>query len=109
MVNSEQFGPVVPIIPFDDEQVAVEMANDSEFGLCSSVWTEDPQRALGLARRLHAGYTYLNAHGPMAQDSRAPFGGFKQSGLGRNLGYQGILEFMEEHSISSAPGWLLGP
>ena len=44
----------------------------------------------------------------MAQDGRAPFGGFKQSGLGRNLGYEGVLEFLEYHSISAAPGWLNG-
>jgi len=106
VVCSEQFGPVIPIIPFRNDDEAVAMANDTEFGLCSSVWTRDPERALAVARRLEAGYTYLNAHGPMAQDGRAPFGGFKQSGIGRNLGYEGVLEFMEPHSISSAPGWL---
>ena len=106
VVSEEQFGPVMPIIPFETEDEAVRMANDTEFGLCSSVWTQDPERALRVARRLEAGYTYLNAHGPMAQDGRAPFGGFKQSGFGRNLGYEGVLEFMEYHSISSRPGWL---
>ena len=60
-----------------------------------------------VARQLEAGYTYLNAHGPMAQDGRAPFGGFKQSSVGRNLGYDGVLEFLEPHSISAPAGWLL--
>lgn len=106
VVSCEQFGPVVPIIPFETEDEAIRLANDTEFGLCSSVWTVDPERAVRVARRLEAGYTYLNAHGPMAQDSRAPFGGFKQSGFGRNLGYEGVLEFLEYHSISAAPGWL---
>ncbi|GMR22371.1 MAG: aldehyde dehydrogenase family protein [Acidobacteriota bacterium] len=106
VVRCEQFGPVVPIIPFNNDDEAVAMANDTEFGLCSSVWTQDRERALEVARRLEAGYTYLNAHGPMAQDGRAPFGGFKQSGVGRNLGYDGVLEFLEPHSISAAPGWL---
>lgn len=106
VVNSEQFGPVMPILPFETEEEAIRMANDSEFGLCSSVWTSDPERALHVARRLEAGYTYLNAHGPMAQDGRAPFGGVKQSGIGRNLGFEGVLEFMESHSISGPPGWL---
>ncbi len=106
VVRCEQFGPVIPILPFDDEDEAVTLANDSEFGLCSSVWTQDSERALAVARRLQAGYTYLNAHGPMAQDGRAPFGGVKQSGIGRNLGFEGVLEFQEPHSISSAPGWL---
>ena len=108
VVCAEQFGPVMPIVPFDTEEEAVRMANDTEFGLCSSVWTQDPERALRVARQLETGYTYLNAHGPMAQDGRAPFGGFKQSGIGRNLGYDGVLEFLEPHSISAPAGWLFG-
>ncbi len=107
VVSEEQFGPLMPILSFNDEEEAIRMANDTEFGLCSSVWTSDRDRALRVARQLEAGYTYLNAHGPMLQDNRAPFGGFKQSGLGRNLGYEGILDFLEPHSISSVPGWLL--
>lgn len=106
IVAQEQFGPAIAIMPFSTEEEAVQLANNSEFGLCSSVWTQDRERALSVARRLEAGYTYLNAHGPTAQDNRAPFGGFKQSGIGRNLGFEGIMEFMEPHSISSAPGWL---
>jgi len=106
IVAQEQFGPAIAIMPFSTEEEAVQLANNSEFGLCSSVWTQDRERALSVARRLEAGYTYLNAHGPTAQDNRAPFGGFKQSGIGRNLGFEGIMEFLEPHSISSAPGWL---
>lgn len=106
IVNCEQFGPVMPIIPFKTKEDGIRMANETEFGLCSSVWTRDPDRALKVARQLEAGYTYLNAHGPMAQDGRAPFGGFKHSGIGRNLGYEGVLEFMEPHSISAPSGWL---
>ncbi|XHC00303.1 aldehyde dehydrogenase family protein [Nitratireductor sp. ac15] len=108
VVRDEQFGPVLPIIPFDDEAEAVRLANDSDFGLCSSVWTEDRDRALAIARQLEAGYTYINGHGPTAQDSRGPFGGFKQSGIGRNLGYEGVLEFQGYHSISAPAGWLDG-
>ena len=107
IVKEEQFAPALPIIPFDDEEEAVNLANDSRYGLCSSVWTEDRVRALRVARQLEAGYTYLNGHGPLAQDNRGPFGGFKQSGVGRNLGYEGILEFQEYHSISAPAGWLL--
>jgi acyl-CoA reductase-like NAD-dependent aldehyde dehydrogenase len=59
-----------------------------------------------VARQLEAGYTYLNGHGPLAQDNRGPFGGFKESGIGRNLGYEGVLEFQEYHSISGPKGWL---
>lgn len=107
IVKDEQFGPALPIIPFDSEEEAVQLANDSEYGLCSSVWSEDKERAVAIARQLEAGYTYLNGHGPLAQDNRGPFGGFKQSGIGRNLGYEGILEFQEYHSISGPAGWLL--
>ncbi|MFT6786269.1 MAG: acyl-CoA reductase-like NAD-dependent aldehyde dehydrogenase [Dinoroseobacter sp.] len=108
IVREEQFGPALPIIPFDMEDEAIAMANDSRFGLCSSIWSEDKDRAVALARRLEAGYTYLNAHGPTAQDGRGPFGGFKDSGMGRNLGYEGIIGFQGPHSISGPPGWLHG-
>ena len=107
VVCEEQFGPVLPIIPFDTESEAIRMANHSHFGLCSSVWTEDRDRAERIARELEAGYTYVNGHGPTAQDNRAPFGGFKQSGIGRNLGYEGVIQFQAYHSISGEAGWFL--
>ena len=106
IVKDEQFGPALPIIPFDSEEEAISLANDSTYGLCSSVWTEDKETAIRVARQLEAGYTYLNGHGPLAQDNRGPFGGFKSSGIGRNLGYEGIIEFQEYHSISGPDGWL---
>ena len=106
VVREEQFGPVLPIMPFDTDAEAIAFANDSNFGLCSSVWTVDRERALSLAREIEAGYTYINAHGPTAQDSRLPFGGFKDSGIGRNLGYEGVVQFQQLHSISSNEGWL---
>ena len=108
VVKDEQFGPVLPIMKFRTEDEAISMANDSEFGLCSSIWTPDAERAVRLARRIEAGYTYLNGHGPMAQDGRGPFGGFKLSGIGRNLGYDGVLAFAETHSISGPAGFLIG-
>lgn len=107
VVHEEQFGPVLPILRFDDEAEVIAQANDSPFGLCSSIWTTDRDRAIALARRLEAGYTYLNAHGPSAQDGRGPFGGFKQSGIGRNLGYEGVIQFQGYHAISGPAGWLL--
>jgi len=106
IVKEEQFGPALPIIQFDTDDEAIRLANESKFGLCSSVWSEDKQRAMQVARQLEAGYTYLNGHGPLAQDNRGPFGGFKESGIGRNLGYEGVLEFQEYHSISGPKGWL---
>ncbi len=107
VVREEQFGPVLPIAKFKTEDDAIALANDSDFGLCSSVWSADAERAVAVSRQLEAGYTYLNNHGPMAQDGRGPFGGFKQSGVGRNLGYDGVLAFAEPHSISGPKGFLL--
>lgn len=107
IVREEQFGPALPIIKIADQDAAIAAANDSQFGLCSSVWTEDKDKALSISRQLVAGYTYINNHGPRSQDSRAPFGGFKDSGIGRNLGYEGIVSFQGYHSISSPHGWLL--
>lgn len=107
IVRDEQFGPALPIMSFDTEKEAVALANDSNFGLCSSIWSSDKDHAMHLARELEAGYTYLNAHGPTAQDGRGPFGGFKDSGIGRNLGYEGIIQFQGYHTISGPAGWLL--
>ncbi len=104
IVRQEQFGPALPLLPFATEAEAIAKANDSQFGLCSSVWSVDIQRAVGIARQLEAGYTYLNGHGPAAQDGRGPFGGFKQSGIGRNLGYEGVIQFQGYHSISGPTG-----
>ena len=108
IVKDEQFGPALPIMKFATEDAAVAMANDSDYGLCSSVWTDDAARAARIARRIEAGYTYLNNHGPTAQDGRGPFGGFKLSGVGCNLGYDSVLAFAEPHSISGPAGFLLG-
>ena len=108
IVTEEQFGPVLPILAFDSEEEAAVLANDSPYGLCSSVWSEDIERATALARRLEAGFTFLNAHGPMAMDGRAPFGGMKQSGIGRNYGFEGVVQFQELHSILGAAGTLGG-
>lgn len=107
VVREEQFGPVLPILPFDDEETAVEMANDDQFGLASSVWSADIDRAVALARRIEAGYSFINAHGPSAQDGNGPFGGFKKSGIGRNFGYEGVIQFQGYHSIAGAPGTLV--
>ena len=107
MVREEQFGPCLPIMKFRTEAEAIAMANDSRYGLCSSVWTPDAERAVRVSRQLEAGYTYLNNHGPTAQDGRGPFGGFKQSGIGRNLGYDGVLAFAEPHTITGPAGFLI--
>jgi acyl-CoA reductase-like NAD-dependent aldehyde dehydrogenase len=99
VVVEEQFGPTLPILPFDDEDDAVHRANDTWSGLCSSVWTSEPDRAAAIAARLRTGYTFVNTHGAAHLDERAPFGGFAQSGMGREMGIEGIREFMDTHSI----------
>lgn len=101
IVNQEQFGPVLPVMPFRTEEEVLRLANDTPFGLCSSVWSSDLERATALARHIEAGYTFINNHGPLSQDNRAPFGGTKDSGVGRELGFEGVLEFLEYHSISA--------
>lgn len=97
--REEQFGPVVPIIAYDDEAQVLEWANDSKYGLGSSVWTTDPERGLALARRIEAGSTFINTHSFDSPDLRMPFGGVKQSGIGREFGEAGLSEYVEQHSI----------
>ncbi|MET0134033.1 MAG: aldehyde dehydrogenase family protein, partial [Kibdelosporangium sp.] len=99
VVVEEQFGPTLPILPFDDEDDAVARANDTWSGLCSSVWTTDLQRAAAVAAQLRTGYTFVNAHGAAHLDERAPFGGFNHSGMGREMGIEGIREFMDTHAV----------
>jgi acyl-CoA reductase-like NAD-dependent aldehyde dehydrogenase len=100
IVTEEQFGPALPIIPFDDEQEAIRQANDTWAGLCSSVWSADPEHAAAVAARLRSGTTFVNAHNAPWLDNRAPFGGFNQSGYGREMGPEGIWAFMDTHSTS---------
>jgi acyl-CoA reductase-like NAD-dependent aldehyde dehydrogenase len=99
VVVEEQFGPTLPVLPFDDEDDAVARANDTWSGLCSSVWTQDLDHAAVISERLRTGYTFVNSHGAAHLDERAPFGGFDQSGMGREMGIEGIREFMDTHSV----------
>lgn len=97
--SCEQFGPVIPVIAYDDEQQALQWANDSEYGLGSSVWTSDHQRGLATASRIEAGSTFVNTHSFESLDLRMPFGGVKQSGIGREFGVFGMAEYAEDHAI----------
>jgi acyl-CoA reductase-like NAD-dependent aldehyde dehydrogenase len=99
VVVEEQFGPTIPILPFDDVEDAVARANDTWSGLCSSVWTADLEQAAAIGARLRTGYTFVNSHGAAVLDERAPFGGFNASGMGRELGIEGIRDFMDTHSV----------
>ena len=100
IVSEEQFGPALPVIPYDDEAEAIALANDTWSGLCSSVWSTDEEHAMRVARQLRSGVTFFNNHNATAVDERAPFGGFNQSGIGRELGQEGLLEFTETHVMS---------
>jgi acyl-CoA reductase-like NAD-dependent aldehyde dehydrogenase len=100
IVTEEQFGPALPIIPFDSEEDALRQANDTWAGLCSSVWSSDAEHAAKVAARLRSGTTFVNAHSAPFLDNRAPFGGFNQSGFGREMGVEGLLAFTDTHSVS---------
>ena len=100
----EQFGPALPVIPYDSEAEAIALANDTWSGLCSSVWSADTEHAMKIAGQLRTGVTFFNNHNATAVDERAPFGGFNQSGIGRELGRQGLHEFTETHVMAVPSG-----
>jgi acyl-CoA reductase-like NAD-dependent aldehyde dehydrogenase len=101
IVTCEQFGPVLPLIPYHSEEEVIHMANNSEFGLGSSVWSSDFDRALGVANQIEAGMTFINGHGQTSLGSKyIPFGGIKQSGIGREKSIEVFDEFIEYHGIN---------
>jgi aldehyde dehydrogenase (NAD+) len=96
IAQEEIFGPVLAIMPYDDEDDAVRIANDSIYGLSGAVQSADVERATAFARRIRTGQVAINAGGFNIQ---APFGGYKQSGNGRELGRFGLEEFLEIKSL----------
>jgi acyl-CoA reductase-like NAD-dependent aldehyde dehydrogenase len=101
VVTTEQFGPVIPLIPFDSEDDAVRLANDTWGGLCGSVWTASPESATRVGSQLVCGYVWVNDHGATRLDLRAPFGGMKQSGIGREQGIEGVRAFQDTRAIAT--------
>ncbi len=95
--REEVFGPVVAVMPFDDEEHAVTLANDTEYGLSGSIYTNDLGRALRVSRRIEAGNLSVNSHASVRYWT--PFGGYKQSGLGRELGPDAPNAFTEEKNV----------
>jgi succinate-semialdehyde dehydrogenase/glutarate-semialdehyde dehydrogenase len=97
----ETFGPVAAIIRACNEEEAVALANQTEFGLGASIWSRDLNRAKALARRIDAGTVFINA--VVASDPRVPFGGVKQSGYGRELSHFGLREFVNVKALCINP------
>jgi aldehyde dehydrogenase (NAD+) len=96
IAREEVFGPVLSVIPYDGEEDAVRIANDSDYGLGGSVGTSDPGHGTDVARRIQTGAIGVNQYLP---DPAAPFGGVKGSGLGRELGPEGLVAYQELQSI----------
>ena len=102
LVREEQFGPVIPVLAYDDLGDLIARVNDSEFGLAGSIWTADPDRAVDLAMRLDTGTVWINKHLDLRFD--VPFGGSKQSGIGREQGIEGVREFTQPRIVNMAKG-----
>jgi acyl-CoA reductase-like NAD-dependent aldehyde dehydrogenase len=101
VVTEEQFGPVIPVISFTNETDAVDYANDTWAGLGGSVWTANAESAHRVGSQLACGYVWVNDHGATRLDLRAPFGGMKQSGFGREQGIEGIRAFQDTRAIAT--------
>ena len=97
VAREEIFGPVASVITFEDEAEAVEIANDTEYGLAAGIWSEDMRQAHRVAEGLEAGTVYVNEYRTLSRAS--PFGGYKDSGLGRELGREGLEEYQQTKSI----------
>jgi len=95
--NEETFGPVAPITVFDDEKESIKLANDSEYGLGASIWTDDLKKAESVSKQIESGIVTVN--NVVISDPRVPFGGIKHSGFGRELSKYGMLEFVNIKSI----------
>lgn len=102
LVDEEQFGPVLPVMSFADEGEAVARANSSAWGLGGSIWSANPERAYALAEQMDSGTVWINKHAEL--DPTIPFGGAKLSGLGTELGQQGLQEFTQQKIINIAKG-----
>jgi betaine-aldehyde dehydrogenase len=103
IAQEEIFGPVLAVLPYDDPDDAVRIANDSDYGLSGSVWTSDVEAGIDVARRVRTGTYGINQFGTL--DMRNPFGGFKSSGVGRELGPEGLSAYLETKSIVLPGGY----
>ena len=97
IAQEEVFGPVLSIIPFDDEEEAIDIANDTQYGLAAGVWTQNIGTAFTMSERLEAGTVWVNTYRAISYLS--PFGGYKRSGIGRESGLTAIREYLQEKSV----------
>jgi succinate-semialdehyde dehydrogenase/glutarate-semialdehyde dehydrogenase len=97
ILAEEVFGPVAPVVLFDTDDEALKLANDTEFGLISFVYSQDLKRAIRFAESVESGMVAINRG--LISDPAAPFGGVKQSGLGREGGFEGVHEFLQNKYI----------
>ena len=97
IAQEEVFGPVLAVIPFDNDEQAIEIANGTIYGLAAGVWTQSISRALTMSQRLRAGTVWVNTY--RAVSYMSPFGGFKRSGIGRESGLSAIREYLQEKSV----------
>ena len=95
--QEEIFGPVVTLIPFDNEEDAIQIANESDYGLSATIWTEDKERATRVSNQVEAGVIWVNCW--LVRDLRTPFGGMKQSGMGREGGSEALRFFTEQKNV----------
>ncbi|MDX2647162.1 aldehyde dehydrogenase [Streptomyces sp. PA03-1a] len=102
IAREEIFGPVICLLPYEDEAEAVRIANDSDYGLSGSVWTADVEHGIDVARRVRTGTFNVNT---FSLDMLGPFGGYKNSGLGREFGPEGLGEYLEHKMIHLPAGW----
>ncbi|CCW20339.1 Aldehyde dehydrogenase [Sphingobium indicum BiD32] len=99
LVREEQFGPVLPVLKYDDIDDVIARANDSDYGLGGTVWGKDIARATAVAMKIDSGTVWVNQH--LAIDANIPFRGVKQSGLGAELGEAGLLEYTQAHIVNA--------
>ena len=102
LFKEEVFGPVVAIMKFDTEEEAISLANKTQYGLAGGIWTQDITRAINVAKKIEAGYLWINTYGGIVPET--PYGGFKQSGVGKELGLEGLDEYLRLKNITIFTG-----
>ena len=100
LVREEQFGPVLPVLPYSDIDEVIKRVNDTDFGLGGSVWSSDRERAFRVATRINSGMVWVNKHLDVGPDT--PFAGAKESGIGVDMGREGLEEFTQATIINMA-------